>query len=177
MTPILSRCKLDSLLLQGLRRYFSCFVLSPDDGESEETVVENTPSTATISKASLGTSSGQTNNASLRDSSGTVVSGSVTDSQPRSSSFRDLRHSPTLRTKASSLAPPSLLQPQSMGGSGSGLLSTLATNQQKTGPIVSSSRVTAFPGSIGSHRRQVSLGTVFHNSSPASHHKRNSSYR
>ena len=139
-------------------------------------MVENTPSTATISKTSLGTSSGQTNKASLPDSSSTVVSGSVTDSQPRSSSFRDLRHSPTLRTKASSLAPPSLLQPQIMGGSGSGLLSSLATNQQKTGPIVSSSRVTAFPGSIGSHRRQVSLGT-FHNSSPAAHHKRNSSYR
>ena len=87
-------------------------------------------------------------------------------SDTQTSSYKDLRSSPTLRQAASQLQP----TPPT----------TSSLNRHlKAGPSVSSSLVTALPGSAGVHRRQASWGVWYGGGggSPSGEHRRHNSTR
>lgn len=86
-------------------------------------------------------------------------------SETQTSSYKDLRSSPTLRQAVNHLMPP--------------LTTTSSLNRRlKAGPSVSSSLVTALPGSANMHRRQASWGPWYGGGgSPSGDHRRHNSTR
>ena len=152
-----------------------CSLSSSDAGGSDNTVVEHSEDTrsstvetnsTTKDTASLVPSRITRHPAELRQRLTTTkhtTTKAMSDTQ--TSSYKDLRSSPTLRQAASQLQPAPV--------------TTSSLNRRlKAGPSVSSSLVTALPGSAGVHRRQASWGAWYGGGgSPSGEHRRHNSTR